>query len=84
MNPDAFDLLKTETKRRLVTSKGILLAKRVTENYKVYLFQLYSFYAEMVVSKKGGEVEWVNTFNDVEHLEPYLAYIDIKEVEMLL
>lgn len=80
MKPETFDLLETDTKRLLIMRQGVLLMSRKSGSYRAYLFQLFDFYVELVVSRKTNSLEWVNSFDTLDNLEPYLEMIDISSL----
>lgn len=80
MKIEHFLLLSEETQQELVMKKGSFLLKRTTQDYRIYLYQLFGFYVELVFPKRGGELEWHRAFEDIESLEPYLNKIDVDEL----
>lgn len=80
MKPEVFESLQIETKRMVVLRRGVLLMSRKTVSYRIYLFYFFGYYVELVTNRKDYELEWVNSFENLECLEPYLDQIDISEV----
>ena len=48
------------------------------------LFSYHDFYVELVVAKHTDEILFVNCFQSLNMLEPYLEQIDISEINALL
>ena len=57
--------------------EGTFLFKRLTEKYRIYLFQFEGFYVEVVYDKNTCEIEWIDCFESTSLLTEYLELIDI-------
>jgi hypothetical protein len=75
-----FVLLTLEEKGHMCLRTGSLLAKRTTGTHLVFLFQIESFYVEMLCCLKSKELEEVRMFEGVAPLTPYLDTIKIDDI----
>ena len=67
-----FILLSEEEKKRTVLHDGVLIGKRDLVAYKIFLFQLESFYVEAFCSLQSRIVEEYRAFTNTNQLQPYL------------
>ena len=72
-----FVRLSWEEKEYVALHEGILVAKRSTDEYLLFLFQKEEFYIEMVCNIKSRMVEEVRVFDTPKLLAPYLETIEI-------
>lgn len=80
MNVAEFSFLNPTVQQRMVLKNGVFLSKRKSCDLGIYLFQLGSFYVELVYLLKTRQMEWVNAFENTDLLEPYLQQIDISQI----
>ena len=80
MKLSTFILLSEEEKKTTVFQIGIPLAKRENESWKVFLFQLESFYVETFCNKENKAIEEYRVFGDTQLLQPYLQAIPINDL----
>ena len=80
MKLSTFILLSEEEKKTTVFQIGIPLAKRENESWKVFLFQLESFYVETFCNKENKAIEEYRVFGDTQLLHPYLQAIPINDL----
>lgn len=76
MTADYFNTLDKADQLNMVFNYGTVIAQRITAEYQITLFQLFSFYVEIYSS---GE-KWlyaIEGFDDVERLDIYISNIDI-------
>ena len=59
---------------------GVYLSTKYQPEFTTHLFQLPSFYVELLYKKQEVECSSCNSFDDSLQLEPYLSAIDIKEL----
>jgi len=64
----------------LVYSQGELVVVRGSGAYRIYLYTLNRFFAEVWCRSDNNEVDLVRGFKSVDMLEPYLELIDISEL----
>ncbi|GAA4738476.1 hypothetical protein [Flavisolibacter ginsenosidimutans] len=67
-------------KARALWEKGVLVAQRTGDFYKMQLYQLHDIYLEVVWHTHFNVVVKVTRFSDTEKLEPYLNDISIEEL----
>ena len=63
--------------RMAATMRGVCVAGRNFDPYKVLLYQLNAFYVEVYYNKNHHFISEINGFDSTEQLEPYLAKIAI-------
>ena len=80
MRLSEFILLGEEEKKGTVLHEGILLAKRETEDYKVFLFGLDAYYLEMYCNRKSKNVDEYRVFDNTRLLSPYLHSIPLDDL----
>ncbi len=76
MTAENFNALDNADQLNMVFNYGTDIAQRITSEYQITLFQLFSFYVEIYSS---GE-RWlcaIEGFDDVERLDIYLSNIDL-------
>jgi len=56
------------------------IAERTENGYKIFLFQLDSFYVELYHHMERDSTEKIRSFASEEHLFPYLAKINIDKL----
>lgn len=78
MKLSEFFALSQEEKRFAVTHEGVPIAKRVVNDYMVFLFQLPKFYVETYCCQATKEIREYRVFHNLKHLEPYLEAIKIE------
>lgn len=77
MKLSEFIALSQEEKRFAVTHEGVPIAKRVVNDYMVFLFQLPGFYVETYCCQESKEIREYRLFHDLKHLAAYLEAIKI-------
>ena len=80
MKLNNFELLELKEKLAFVKHFGVFLTERNYYNLIIKLFQVDSYYVEVFTFKDDGKVLLIQTFNNTEDLDPYLATIDITSV----
>lgn len=73
-------LLLNEKEKESALETGVLIGKRKTARYRIYLYQLPRFYAEIYFLHHGRTIEKIKPFTSTEQLWPYLNRIDISAV----
>ncbi len=76
MTADYFNTLDNADQLNIVFNYGTDIAQRITEEYQITLFQLFSFYVKIYSS---GE-KWlcaIKGFDDLEGLDIYIEGVDI-------
>lgn len=67
-----FLLLEEKDKRHIVLHEGVLVAKRNSYNYLVFLFQMDRFYVETFCNLDNKAIEEYRVFDTTNALDPYL------------
>jgi hypothetical protein len=83
MNVQEFRSLEETEKAVTLINNGVLVGKRVMQSYLVFLYQLDSFYVEILYNNQTNFVYRFRAFENTDLLEPYLSRIDISWVEEL-
>ncbi len=72
-----FIMLSIEEKSTIVLHTGILIGKRRTDNFFIFLFQLDGFYAEVFCNLDDKSVQEYRVFQSTSQLQPYLETVSI-------
>lgn len=75
-----FILLGEADKKRAVLHEGVLIGKRSSYDYMVFLFQLDSYYVETYCNVHNKSIEEFRVFGDTQPLTPYLESIPINDL----
>ena len=59
---------------------GVLLGQRKEANYKILLFQIFSFYVEAYYNEQEKRLENLRPFKSTAQLKSYLQEIDITDI----
>jgi hypothetical protein len=77
MKLSEFIVLSQEEKRSAVVQEGVPIAKRIVNDYMVFLFQLPTCYVETFCCQQTKEIHEYRAFHNTKHLSPYLEEIRI-------
>lgn len=80
MTLNEFALLQQKEQIEVLYQYGVYQGKRKLGGKAVVLYQLESFYVELVYRQYRVQVAGVWAFEDTKGIEPYLAQIDIEEL----
>jgi hypothetical protein len=69
--------LREEEQAHEFWKDGVLIASRTEGEYQHILYQLHSFYIELHYQKTQNELVGASLFANTQHLEPYLAQMNI-------
>lgn len=72
-----FGQLAEEAQTNLIWESGVFLARRDKGYYKILLFQLEGFYAEVWYHAHFNVLIKVESFSDTDLLEPYFDKIEL-------
>ncbi len=75
-----FYLLTEDEQINLLYEHGVYIGKRKDNNTTTVLYQLDSFYVEIIYKKYRFFIHKINCFTTTEKLSPYLEQIDIEDV----
>ena len=77
MKKDFLGQLNELDQADIIWDQGVLIGKRNDGFYKILLFQVDAFYAEMYYHAHFNVIIRIKTFTGTEGLEPYLQQIQI-------
>jgi len=77
MNLRNFRKLGRDDQLKMIKADGVLLLHCRGLRVAMKLYALYDYYIELCYGQDVSKLIMINAFDDVEGLEPYLAYIDI-------
>lgn len=80
MHLSEFILLTLKQKSHAALHLGVLVGKRTTTDYLVFLFQIDHFYAEIFCNRQNKSIEEVRMFEGNRLLSPYLDAIKIDDL----
>lgn len=80
MKIEAFKQLPVTWQHKEVEQQGVPLGMRESKRFSIYLFAVYSFYAELYVLKRDAAERCLSVFEEVDKLAPYLKQIDITKL----
>ncbi len=75
-----FILLSEKEKKWTVLHQGVLVGKRSSNEYKVFLFQLEGFYVETFCNTENKAIEEYRVFGNTQPLQPYLQGIPLDDL----
>ncbi|GAC1419102.1 MAG: hypothetical protein NVS1B13_03440 [Flavisolibacter sp.] len=78
MKLSEFILLNENEMKHTVLHRGILIAKRSSYNYLVFLFQLENYYIETFCNRDNQEIEEYRVFDNTKALNPYIENIALE------
>lgn len=80
MKRDVLKQMEEMKQADIIWEKGALICMRKEGFYKILLFQVDAFYAEIFYHTHFNVIIKIRTFSDTEQLEPYLKNIDIVDL----
>jgi len=75
-----FMMLSEMQKKAAVLHLGVLIGKRESCDYKVFLFQMDNYYVETFCSVQSKSIEEFRIFDNTKLLRPYLEAIAIDDL----
>lgn len=76
-----FILLSEEEKKMVMLHQGILVAKKVNQQFMIFLFQLQAFYVEVFCDLDTKRTHEFRVFNKTNQLDPWLEGIPIPDLK---
>ena len=76
MTEDQFNKLSEDGQSDVISKKGVLIGLRRTEEYRVLLYQIGAFYAEVFYHPTNNVIK-IKSFSSTEGLQPYLKQISL-------
>ena len=80
MNLATFKQKNLQQKTNLIWERGDFLTVRYSNNCNVCLYSMGKFYAEIWYRLADNEIHSIRAFTSSTHLDPYLALIDLAEI----
>lgn len=80
MTYDQFDTQTRDQQRKLLLHEGTYLSYRKCDQYSAFLYQVNNFYVEVFFKVNNLEITYVHSFEDTDHLEPYLDKINLEDL----
>lgn len=75
-----FNLLAVSDKLDLIYKQGIYIGKQKTTDGSILLYQLDSFYTEIIYTMHRKYVAKINCFTSIDRLDPYLDQVSIEAI----
>lgn len=75
-----FQLLAEQQQIEILYYSGVYIGKRKEKFSIILLYQLESFYVEVVYRKYRSDVRHLHCFTSTELLDPYLEQIDVENL----
>jgi hypothetical protein len=75
-----FQLLPEHQQIEVLYQHGVYIGKRKEKFSIIILYQLESFYVEVVYRKYRSHVKHLHCFESTELLDPYLEQIDVENL----
>ena len=76
MNEENFNKLSEDNQSEIICKRGVLVSVRRTEEHRVLLYQIDSFYAEVYYHPTNNVIK-IKSFSGTEQLQPYLNQINL-------
>ena len=73
-----FNVLSKKQQAELTFYEGKFVDDRIEDDFKVLLYQLYSFYVEMYYNQKENRIVRLRNFSSTTQLDPYLYKINLE------
>jgi hypothetical protein len=80
MKDHQFNYMEEQEQTTAVWEKGVYLAERIEGFHRIKLYQLEDFYVEVCYHTHFNVIIKVNSFSDMDLLDPYLQAININSV----
>ena len=77
-----FNILDEIEQAQAILRHGIFIAERFYKEFRILLYQFHSFYVEVYYHKTYDMIQGFRGFESMSALDPYLAEIDITELEV--
>ena len=78
MNVYEFEQLNRSEQIEMLYEHGVYIGKRMVAGYRAVLYQLDSFYVELVYKKYRSDISRISCSEFTSKLDPYLEQIDIE------
>ena len=75
-----FNTLCKEDQQNELLRAGVFLAEREDGPFRIMLYQLDAFYVEVYFLNLYNKVAFLQSFTDVDALQPYLCGLDVAQL----
>ena len=75
-----YEQLGEASQYQLLSTDGVFLLERTTEQLTVQLYALYYFHVELYSDRKDGSVFFIRPFEGTKRFDAYLELISIDEL----
>ena len=76
MTENQFNRLSEDEQSDVISKKGVLISVRKAEEYRILLYQIEGFYAEIFYHPTNNAIK-IKSFSSTENLQPYLSQISL-------
>jgi hypothetical protein len=81
LGPQEFKELEEDIQLTLLHNDGVHVGKRKLHGKTLILFQLYSFYVEILYKEYRKKIYYMLVSADTEMLQPYLDQIHVRDLQ---
>jgi hypothetical protein len=75
-----FNILREADQYNELSKHGVMIAELMEEEYKIFLYQIHSFYVELYYNRVDKRVKRLVSFSSTDSLEVYLDQIEIDDL----
>ena len=68
----------------VLCENGVDIGERVDGEYKIILYQIFSFYVELFYHPKYHVLKRLRSFSHIDCLDAYIKQVDLSEIGYLL
>ena len=79
MSEDQFNKLSEDSQSNIISERGALISLRRTDEHRVLLYQIDSFYVEVYYHPTKNVIK-IKSFSGTEQLQPYLNQISLEGI----
>jgi hypothetical protein len=76
---DQFNKLSEDSQSNIISERGALISLRRTDEHRVLLYQIDSFYVEVYYHPTKNVIK-IKSFSGTEQLQPYLNQISLEGI----
>jgi hypothetical protein len=79
VSEDQFNKLSEDSQSNIISERGALISLRRTDEHRVLLYQIDSFYVEVYYHPTKNVIK-IKSFSGTEQLQPYLNQISLEGI----
>lgn len=72
-----FNLMDDNSKAALLWGKGTFIMTRIENQYRINLYSIFDFFAEIWFNDEKGTIDEIKAFKSITALEPYFKNLKI-------